>query len=240
MTFFGHWRQPRRRVSLPGRSLGRWIVVALGLAWLVAALVGAAGPYRETRQFCGAVGCGPHAVNQLDKEPSSIIGRRTYRTRSTDADGHTSWTTHYEVTWRRADGSRQTRDVSPGFFDKVEQPQPAVLRLWHGEVVGVEVTGGAEWFLPRVAETLRYWLYLAHFSIGVLLWGLLFGWWDGLFGLMFRAFAWMFMGVVPVWLTTQAVAYGVETGPGLVVAALLCLWFVGIGGWILYGSIHEW
>jgi hypothetical protein len=38
----------------------------------------------------------------------------------------------------------------------------------------------------RAGQTLGYWLYLAHFGLGVLLWGLIFGWWDGLFMLAFR------------------------------------------------------
>jgi hypothetical protein len=48
----------------------------------------------------------------------------------------------------------------------------------HGRHVAwdrVEVTDGSEWFLPESGKTLGYWLLLAFFGLGVLLWGLLFG-----------------------------------------------------------------
>lgn len=243
-------RYPRLllRGSLPKRSLGRWIVVALGLGVLVAALAGAADPYRQTRQFREVVACERGAGDCFGSEPGSIVGRRTYTTTTTtthtDANGHTytttNTTTHYEVTWQRADGSRRARDVSSSFYRKAKEGQPATLRLWRQEVVGVEVMGDAQWFLPKVGHTLGYWLYLAFFGLGVLLWGLLFGWWDGFFMLAFRTFAWMFMSFMPVSMTTDALAYGLETGGGLVVEILFCLFFAGIAGAMLVGSINDW
>ncbi|WP_017571364.1 DUF2500 family protein [Nocardiopsis halotolerans] len=184
----------------------------------------------------------------LDSEAGSIVGRRTYTTTSTtthtDANGHmhtsTTTTTHYEVTWQRADGSRQTRDVSSVFYSEVEEGQPATLRLWHGEVVGVEVAGDAEWFLPKSGATLMAWLYLAFLGLGVLLWGLLFGWWDGFFMLAFRTFAWMFMGFLPVSITADALAYGLADGAGLAMEVLFALFFSGVAGWMLVGSLDEW
>ncbi|MEO3805029.1 hypothetical protein [Nonomuraea sp. B1E8] len=237
-----------RRISLSRRSAGRWIVVAFGLGVLVTALVGAAGPYRQTREFREVVTCERGVGDCFGNEPGSIAGRRTYTTTTTtthtDANGHTytttSTTTHYEVTWQRADGSRKAREVSRSFYSKAKQGQPATLRLWRGEVVGVEVMGGAQWFLPKSGTMLGGWLYLAFFGLGVLLWGALFGWWDGFFMLAFRTFAWMFMGLLPVDMATDALAYGLPTGADLVVQVVLALFFTGIAGGMLLGSLDRW
>ncbi len=223
-----------RRGSLPKRSLGRWIVVALGLGVLVAALAAAADPYRQTQAFHEVVACDRGVGDCFGNEPGSIADRRTYTTTDTDANGNMSTTTtHYEVTWQRANGSRQTRDVSSSFYRKAQEGQLATLRLWREEVVGVVVMGGTQWFLPESDETLGYWLYLAFFGLGVLLWGLLFGWWDGFFMLVFRTFAWMFMSFVPVSMTTHALAYGLDTGAGLVVEIAFGVFFIGIAGGML-------
>lgn len=245
---FRRFRSLPRRISWPKRSLGRWVVIALGLGVLVVALVGAAGPYRQTREFREVVACDRSVGDCFGNEAGSTVGRRTYTTTSTttstDANGqtHTSTTTttHYEVTWQRANGARQTRDVSSSFYAKAKQGQPATLRLWHDEVVGVEVMGGEQWFLPKSGTTLGGWLYLAFFGLGVLLWGLLFGWWDGLFMLAFRTFAWMFMSFMPVDITTDALAYGLPTGTDLVVQIVFALFFTGIAGGLLLGSLNAW
>ncbi|MEW9527992.1 hypothetical protein [Microbispora sp. NPDC049125] len=237
-----------RRVALPRRSPGRWILVALGLGVLVVAFAGGAGPYRQTQAFRETVACERSAGGCFGSEPGSIAGRRTYTTTSTetytDANGvthtSTSTTTHHEVTWRRADGSRQSRDVAPGFYAKAKEGLPATLRLWHGEVVGVEVMGGDQWFLPASGASLGLWLYLAFFGLGVLLWGLLFGWWDGFFMLAFRTFAWMFLAFLPVSMTVDALAYGLATGGDLYVQVAFALFFVAIGGWVLIGSLDTW
>lgn len=233
-------RGPGYGASLPKRSPGRWIVVALGLGVLVAALVGAAGPYRQTREFCEVAVCGGHADDRLDKESGSIVGRRIIETTSTDADGHPSTTTHYEVTWQRADGSQQIRLVSSGFYSKAKEQQPVVLHLWHGDIVGAEVMGGEERFLPHSGETLGNWLYMAHFGLGVVLWGLLFGWWDGFFMLAVRTFIWMLVSFVPVHIATNALAYGVNIGPGLALDVVGGLFFIGVAGWMLLGSLERW
>jgi hypothetical protein len=237
-----------RRESLPKHSLGRWIVVALGLGVLVAALAGAADPYRQTREFRQVVECERAASDCFGSEAGSVVGRRTYTTTSTttytDSNGltHTSTTTHthYEVTWQRANGSQQARDVSSSFYAKAKKGQPATLRLWRGEVVGVEVVGDAQWFLPKSGAVLNGWLYLAFFSLGVLLWGLFFGWWDGFFMLAFRTFAWMFMSFLPVSMTTDALAYGLASGADLVIEIVFALFFTGIAGAMLVGLLDDW
>lgn len=234
-------------ISLPKRSLWRWTVSLLGLSVLGAALVGAADPYRQTQEFREVVTCERGTGDCFGRETGSVVGRRTYTTTSTttysDGNGqtHTSTTTttHYEVTWKRADDSRQTRDVSPSFYAKAKEGQPATLRLWREEVVGVEVIGEVQWFLPKSGAILNGWLYLAVFGLGVLLWGLLFGWWDGFFMLAFRLFCWMFMSFLPVSLVTDALAYDLSTGGELVVEIAFALLFVGIAGGMLFASLDD-
>ncbi|MGW0942509.1 hypothetical protein ACWD4O_08100 [Streptomyces sp. NPDC002623] len=218
-------------------------MVVLGVAVLVVALSGAADPYRQIREFRGVVACERDAGDCFDGEAGSVVGRRTYTTTTThtDANGgtYTDTTTHYEVTWQRADGSREARNVSSGFHDKAEKGKPVTLRLWHGEVVGVEVAGGSQWFLPKSGGTLNTRLYVAHFGLGLLLWGLLLGWWDGFFMLVFRTFAWMFMSFMPVRMATHALAYGLDTGFGLVVEVVMGLVFTGVAGFLLIGSLGD-
>jgi hypothetical protein len=237
---FRRYRRPPLGGSLPRRSPGRWIVVVIGLGALVAALAAATGPYQQTRQFRQVVACERNAGDCFGSEQGSITGRRTYTTTTTDADGHTTTTTHYEVTWRRADGSRQTREVPGSFYLKARQGGPATLRTLREEVVGLEVMGGTHWFLPKSGERLGHWLYLAHLGLGVLLWGLLFGWWDGFFMLAFRTFAWMFMSIVPIAMATDVLAYGLGSGGDLVSKLVMGAFFTVIAGCLLIGSLDRW
>lgn len=226
--------------TLPGRSVGRWIVVAIGLAVLVGALAGAAEPYGRTSEFRQVVACEEHGGACFDHETASIVERHTYTTTSTQNDANgvptTTTTTHYEVTWQRADGSRQGRDVAASFYDAAREGQPSELRLWRGEVVGVQVAGADQRFVPESGTALGWWLLLAFLGLGVLLWGLLLGWWDGVFLLLFRTFAWMFMAIVPVNLATDALAYGLEPGLGLAFTVGFGIAAIGIAGWLLAGS----
>ncbi|MDX3660001.1 hypothetical protein PV646_22095 [Streptomyces sp. ID05-26A] len=238
------WRRwTLRRVTLPGRAPGRWVVVACGLGVLVVALVGAAGPFERTREFREVAACEQGTGGCFDAERSSIVARRTYTTTSshTDANGSTTTTTtvHREITWQRADGSRRARDVPLAFYTATQEGQEAVLQLWRGEVVGVKVTGAAAWFLPESGSSLRWWSYLAHLGVGVLLWGLLFGWWDGLFMLAFRLFSWMFLSIVPVGYLTHGLAYGFVTGSGLVSEIATGAVMALVAGWMLIATLND-
>lgn len=224
-------------MSWPGRSVGRWIVVAVGLGVIAVGLVVAMGPYRETREFRAAVACG-RGNDCFEPEAASIVGRSTYITTTTDSNGHTtSTTTHYEVTWQRADGSRQKREVSEAVYDKAEKGQPATLRVWRGEVVRIEVAGETAWFPPEAAEQLIYCFLLAYFGLGVLLWGLFFGWWDGFFHLGFRTFAWMFAGLVPAHAASGILAYGLHFDFGLIVVIIFGVLFAGLAAGMLFASL---
>ncbi len=188
--------------------------------------------------------CDAGDTDCFGRETGSIVHRRSWTTTTThtDADGHTYTTTnyHYEVTWERPSGSRSAREVSASFYRRAQKGQPADLRTWRGEVVGLEVMGASQWFLPEVGERLGHWLYLAWFGLGTLLWGVFLGWWDGLFMLAFRTFAWMFMSLMIVNLTTDAVTYGFDTGWTLAVDLVLLAFFTGIPLAILAGSLDHW
>lgn len=232
------YRSLRRRVSLPGTSVRRWFVVAVGLAVLVAPLAAAAEPYRQTREFREVVTCERTVGDCFDREPASIVGRRTWTTTSTSSDGTSSTTTHYEVSWRRADGSEQAREVSWGLYHVAAEGQPAALRLHRGAVVGVEVADQAQWFLPAPAGQLGYWTYVAHLGLGIALWGLLFGWWDGFFGLAYRTFLWMFIGVTPLSIMTSGLAYGQSWDAGTAFEILFGVLAAAVGGWMLRMSLE--
>jgi len=231
-------------MSLPGSSRARWVVIAVGVGVLFTALVAAIGPYHQTREFRDAVVCHRDTGHCLHGEPGSIVGRRTYVTTHThtDADGHThtTTTTHYKITWQRADGSRQTRDVPSDFYDKTREGQPVTLRLWRGEIVAVEVTDAAQWFLPKSGGTLGTWLFVAFLGLGVALWGLLFGWWDGLFMLVYRSFCWMFIAIMPVNITVDVLAFDLNAGGGFIAAAVFGLFAALVAGRMLYHSIVDW
>jgi len=214
-------------------------VVAVALGMLVVALIGVRSPYHQTREFRAVVACDKARHDCLARERGSIAGRSTYETTDTDANNNTTTTTHYQVTWRRADGtSRQTWEVSPGFYRRVSPGQPATLRVWRGQVVGVEVEGGAQWRLPSSGLRLGYWLVLAFLGIGVVLWGL-FGWWDGFFLLVFRSVAWLCIGVMPTYLTTHALAYGLDPGGISGWAIVTGVPFTGMAGWILLTTLDH-
>jgi hypothetical protein len=223
-------------------TLGRWIVIAVGLIVLAVSLNAAVKPYREIREFRDVVACDRVVGNCFTNESGSITGRRTYTetTTHTDANGGTSTTTttHYEVTWQRADGSVQAREVSTSFYGLAREGQPANLRIYDGHVVGIQVMGGAEWFLPKSGRALGWWLLLAFFGLGVTLWGLLFGWWDGFFMLAWRTFVWMFMAFTPVNLLTTSLAYGFN-GARLVGGLLFSVFAIGVAGWMLSTSLER-
>lgn len=239
----GRRRRPVRDRRWPDRRSGwRWVLAGLGLVVLVVALIGSAGPFRQTQEFRAAVQCHGGEDACFGDEPGTIVDRDTYTTTSTSGGtngqpGTTTTTTHYRVTWQRAGGDRESHDVSSAFYGKAEVGQPANLRTWRGEVVGLEVMGATAWFLPESGRSFGYWLYLAHFGLGLLLWGLFFGWWDGPFMMAFRLLAWMFLSFVPVAMITDALTYGLAPGLDLVLYLVFGLLFVGVAGGMLISTL---
>ncbi len=220
----------------------RWfraLLVLLGLGVTVLGIVRAAGPFHDVREFRTLVDCERRA-ECFDRAPGTIVGRDTYTTTSTDGDGHTTTSTHYEVTWEDAGGRRSTKDVSNAFYRAVREGTPAELRLWRGDVVGLKVDGGEQWFLPSVGYALAGWLFLAAMGFGVLAWGLLFGWWDGWFHLCFRLFCWVFFTVVLLGSAVGVLAYGFDSGWALVRDVLGFLFVFGVASAMLLGSLDRW
>jgi hypothetical protein len=82
-------------------------------------------------------------------------------------------------------------------------------------------------------------LYLAYLGLGILLWGLLFGWWDGFFFLGYRTFCWMFMGITPINITADALAYGLNTGLGLILKIVFGVLRVMAAGWMLVSTLNR-
>jgi hypothetical protein len=219
---------------------GGWIWVVVGLAVLWGALDSAAEPYRQTVEFRRITVCDGTVGGCLEREPGVIVGRRTWTETSTytNADGTSSTSTigNYTVTWRRLDGSEQTHDVSRVFFAVAHEGQPATLRIHLGEVVGVEVTGGSDQFLPEAGEKLLSWLLVAFLGLGFVLWGQLVGWWDGFVMFALRTLAWMLIGFVVVNAATYSVAY--EMHPNVSAGAVLssaCL--IAYASWAIFCSV---
>ena len=218
----------------------RFAVAAVGLIIVVAALVSAARPYREIREFRQIVACQAARDNCFVSEQGFIRGKRSWTTTTThtDANGNTTSTTtnyHYEVTWERASGAREAREVSWDLYRHAAEGGAATFRLFRGEVVGVDVMGATHSFLPRAGRALSLRLCVAWFGLGVVLWWLLFGFFDGLFMLAFRTMAWMFIGLLPISFGTESLAYGVHLEVWEVVFGVVWL---GICLAMLIGSLH--
>jgi hypothetical protein len=241
MRFLGRLRRPRRDFSRPW-SPRRWVLVLLGLGVLGAAFAGAEEPYRQTRQFRQIAACEGSVGGCFARERGSIVGRYTYTTSTThiDANGHatTSTTTHYELAWRRSDGSRQSREVSKRFYQRTRKGAPATLLLLREEVAGIRMAGVTHWFLPEVGYALFTWLFLAHLGLGLLLWELLFDWRDGTFCLVFRAVAWVLAGITPLSITAEFLAYGLHFGTDLVLDLVFGALITGLGVLMLLGSLR--
>jgi len=210
-------RQGRRLLSffevLRQVSLLQWAVAVFGLGVLAVGVAGSADPYHEVRRFRGVVACERSVGDCFAREQGSIVDRDTYTTTHTDSDGNTSITTHYEVTWRRADGSRETREVSKGFYDKARPGRPVTLSLWCGEVVKAEVEGSTEWFLPSPGKRLILWLAVAYTGLGIVLWGLVA--WENSSSSFFEFICyWAVSGFFLIYSVTEFLAYGWDIGFG--------------------------
>jgi hypothetical protein len=204
------------------------VVAGLGLVLLIAALVAAAGPYRQTRQFRTVAACQAKGENCFAGEQGFIRAKRSWTTSTTqtDAGGNPSTTTteHYGVTWQRADGTRESREVSRAFYRRAEPDAAATFRLFRGEVVGVRVAGGSEWFLPAAGRALTWWLGLAWSGMGLVLAGL-FALWGGAIETAIRATAWLCAGAALIGTATSTLAFGPHFGVWDIVIPVLVLAF---------------
>jgi hypothetical protein len=214
--------------------------MAIGLVILVTGLAFAASPFRDAHGFHRAIGC---ETTCFASEDGHILSKRTYTTTRTYTDGNgngitqTETTTHWELSWERPGGRRESRDVSATVYDHAEPNAPARLRTWHGAVIGIEVMGATQWFLPPSGESLGGWLSVTWFGLGVLLWGLVIGYWDGLFMLAFRTMGWMFIAIMPIQGLTRALTYGLPSGGDLAWSLVFGVFFTGIAVSIVLSSL---
>lgn len=222
------------------RSFVRWILAAAGLGILVAALAAAEDPYHRLRQFGQVMACEQSVGGCFAREQGLIVSRRTDTTTASDTGERI---TLYKITFQRADGSRQTHNVESDFYREARPGQPITLRIWEGEVVAAEVADELEEFPPTVGGEFQGWLILAHLGLGVMLWGLFFGWWDGFPLFSYRAFAWTFMSFYPSSVAVDALSHTLPPGPGLLVVLAIGVFFVGIPCLMLLpmlGGPGEW
>lgn len=139
-----------------GPVLRRGLIAVIGLVVVVIGLDSAREPFREVREFRAVVACAESSRDCFGHETGLIADRRTHTTPETTSvgSGH-SWTstkTHYEITPQRADGTRHTREVSPGFYDVVAHNQRVDLRLWRKDVVGIETPATRSGSFPTPAH----------------------------------------------------------------------------------------
>ncbi|WP_143105075.1 MptD family putative ECF transporter S component [Amycolatopsis regifaucium] len=233
---------PRQVHGRPARwPWTRWLVVVIGVVVIGVGVGGAIAPWRQTEEFRAAVQCNHEDGGCVGREPATVVGRRTYTTTATDVDGHftTTTTRHWEVTWQRAGNEPQPHDVTEEFYEHVMPDQSITLRTWRGEVVGLEVPGSSDWFVPAVSGLLVPWLLLVHAGLGVSLWGLIIGGWSGLFMLAFRAFCWMLLAVAPACLLADVLAYGLQFDGEFYALTGFAVLAAVVGGWMLSGSLDE-
>lgn len=120
----------------------------------------------------------PVSPRSLSRSVSGVVTKRLPTTTGSDGTTSTTRTTHYELTWQRGDGSRQSHEVSWDLYDRSREGVQASLQLWRGQVVGITVDGRTDTFSPSEADLLGLWLWPAFIGLGIALWGLL-RWWDG-------------------------------------------------------------
>lgn len=218
------------------RSWMRWIAAAAGLAALVVSLAATVEPYRQTVEFHEVMFCEERDGGCFASEATTIAGRRMY----TSGTSYKYKTNHYEVTWRRADGTRQTREVDAALYDEAQVGRQATLRLWHGEVVGLEIPGGGKWwFSPRAKDWLSALLHMAFIGLGVLLYSLLYGQWIGWRPLGYRLLCWAVIGYLPVRLATEALTGSVRSSRSLTIETAAALLIAVILGRALINSLPR-
>lgn len=184
----------------------RVVALLLGIGAIVASVALSRGPIEGVVTYRHAPSCadGSAAAGCIGFEAGSVVDKDTYQTGGTGGsatDPPDPPETHYRVTIRRADGGTETKEVNYSLYGAAKAGDPAQLRVWQGAVVRVTVSGHEQSFLPPASNTLLWMLLIGWIGLGLLLWVLLGGGDVGdVFGLCFRAFGWIFLGLVLSWL----------------------------------------
>lgn len=181
---------------------GRGLAVVIGLVLLTIGIVGAVEPFRQTREFRAVVACEERSGDCLNHETDLIVDRRM----STAWGGEHPDTRNQVVVQRP--GGMQYREILERFNTNATPNQSADLWFWRGELVGIEMPADAEWFLPESSKQLIWWLILAALGLGILLWGLFFGWWDGWGMAFWRIGSWALAWLALLEMATRLASYG--------------------------------
>lgn len=207
--------------------------LSAGLAALVCAVVWSVAPCRDIVAFRRAHLCGgdvptpaPAAHGCLAREIGTVTGRHAH-TESTSDESGTSTHTYLRVTYRRASGARETREVTSSVYGVAASGVRADLATWRGAVVWITVAGRSDRFDPPAEDTLKYTALLGWTGLGLLVWFLLG---DGtvrhLFGnLGLRPAGWLGFGAVTG--VAVYVAYTYELGPAEYVGGTL-VWLLSL------------
>ncbi|WP_405736078.1 hypothetical protein OG607_44065 [Streptomyces sp. NBC_01537] len=221
----------------------RWIVIVragalvVGVAAMVCGVLWSVEPYRDTMAFRHAYLCAGGAPTPASaahgcvaREIGSVTGRHTYVETISDESGSTR-KTHYVVTYRRASGTQESKEVVSAVYKAAGSGERADLETWRGAVVWITVAGRSDGFDPPAEGTLTEYVMLAWAGLGLLVWFLLG---DGtlrhLFGICgMRAVGWISFGfwtvtTVHFVLTYELTAWDYVLAPlfwllGLVIAA---------------------
>jgi hypothetical protein len=164
----------------------RWIVIVragalvVGVAAMVCAVLWSVGPYRDTMALrhayvcAGGVPTPASATNGcIAREIGSVTGRHTYVESDSDGSGATTEVTHDVVTYRRASGTKESKEVVDSVYNAAKSGERADLETWRGAVVWITVAGKSDGFDPPTENTLTNTAVLAWAGLGLVVWFLL-------------------------------------------------------------------
>lgn len=139
--------------------------------------------------------------------------------------GGTTCTTYHnvEVEWP---GRTAWLAVRSGTYDRLRTGDRAEVRLWRGEVVGLEVRGRTHSYPPSSQDRVLPWLALGCLLLAAGTWAAVSGRLSGLFS--FPNFGWLFVAFGVAWLGVMALFGGhpLVWGFAIVWTAFAVFWIV--------------
>ncbi|MGY1502622.1 hypothetical protein ACW4TU_39580 [Streptomyces sp. QTS52] len=175
----------------------------------------------------------------IAREIGSVTGRDTHVETTTDESGTTKQT-HDDVTYRRASGTQETKEVVSSVYDAAKSGERADLETWRGEVVWITVAGQSDGFDPSTEGALTSTAVLAWVGLGLLLWFLLG---DGtlrhlLGNFGFRPIGWVRFGFWTVSMIHDALTYQMGTSDYVFLGVLWSL-SLALCGYGVFGGLGE-
>ncbi|MFE9454871.1 hypothetical protein [Streptomyces sp. NPDC006739] len=178
------------------------------------------GPWEDTTAFRHASLCAPGvpapaaaAHGCVARETGTVTGRHTTVEETSD-EGGSSRTTLYWVTFRRASGATQTRQVVRSLYDVARTGDRAELETWEDSPVWITVSGQSDGFDPPREKGLMFSAVVVWVGLGLIT-GFLCsdGTVRGLLGLFGeRAAGWTAVGGYTVWAVHRCLTYVMGTG----------------------------